>query len=295
MTIADVPVGNFLTNLLAFKEGERSAEDRLPFRRICQACLHTGLYGEGGVPNLYSIGSIDEHALRIHPEIFVEPVQVLFEGMTVGPFLDIASKGVHGGIDRGKIGIVCIVIFILNESPGPGLSLADNRVGPKERNPNPDQDPVDEVEQPSLGMVVVLGGNRIAMGQEVEGIIRLHEEFLSQLSDQRGFWHHEFLGPDVGHWQENLSHVDPPSPGSNGDPVGKQPQLWWNRVYNIPFCDSQDAQPEFRPVRPIDCSAHMMQFASRLDQPWFFFTGPQYPQDGVIQGCPKDGAVPFNM
>lgn len=89
--------------------------------------------------------------------------------------------------------------------------------------------------------------------------------------------------------------MNPPPPRSERNPVWEKPQLWRNRIDNVPLRDAQHTEPEFGPVRTIDCPSQFVEPASCFDQPRILLTGSQDSQDRVVHGSPIDGTVPFDM
>lgn len=79
-------------------------------------------------------------------------------------------------------------------------------------------------------MVVVARGDSVAMGEEVDGFIWGDVELMAKLAGQIGSRVNEAFGINVGHWEEDLAHVDPPAPGSYRDPVGQKPCMTYKHL-----------------------------------------------------------------
>lgn len=195
--------------------------------------------GEGGVPVLHAVGAVDEHAFGFDPEVVLEALDVAGDGGVGGAVLDEAGDCVHGGGDGGEVAEIRVGVFHLDELEGLGFAPGLDPVGAEEGEPDVDEDPVDEVEDPGLGVEIVHWCDRVAVALPVDRLERFSEHLLLQLADQRGLGVRPSLRVDVAGGQEDLAHVDPPAPWVDGHPVGHEPELGGNGVDEVPVRDAE--------------------------------------------------------
>ena len=87
--------------------------------------------------------------------------------------------------------------------------------------------------------------------------------------------------------------MDPPSPWSNGYPVGEEPQLWRDWIDSFPLHHSQDTQPELGPVWSMACTSKLIEHAPCFDHAFIFFTRPEQSEYDVGHCRSEYGAFSF--
>lgn len=120
------------------------------------------------------------------------------------------------------------------------------------------------------------------MRDEVDAFVRLDEKFFAEFDGEISWWVGPSLTADERHGQENLSDVDPPSPWRDWHPVREQPELGRYWVDNVPLTDTEYAQPELRPVRPIGRTSHLMKKSTSFHHSRIFWADAQNAKYGVI-------------
>lgn len=73
------------------------------------------------------------------------------------------------------------------------------------------------------------------------------------------------------------------------------PKLRGDWIYSIPLHNTQDAKPELRPMRTIQCPSQFMQFPSCFYQPLVLFVSSQQPQNDIVHSCAENRAMPLNV
>ena len=166
--------------LLTFEERQGFLHHGTVLGSVCQSSGDHCLDGEGRVPGLHAVGAVHHHATCRHPQEVMQVLPVLFDRMSVGSFFDEAAQIVHWRVDRRQSGIISIRILDLNQTPGPGLCSLDQPVDSQVRDVDHHQQPVDQVEDPRLGVVVVSRTDRVPETRPSDFGVGLSEELLSQ-------------------------------------------------------------------------------------------------------------------
>lgn len=73
------------------------------------------------------------------------------------------------------------------------------------------------------------------------------------------------------------------------------PKLRGDRIHCIPLHDTQDTQPELRPMRAAQCPSQFLQFSSCFYQPLVFFMSSQQPQNDIIHCSAENRAMPLDV
>ena len=136
----------------------------------------------------------------------------------------VTGKSVHRIVDRAKVGVIGIFIFHLYQFKCPvfGTFLNGGKWA-EDGIPDVDDQPEEEAKDEVLRMVIVARADSVAMSGEVDGAKWLGVDFVPELEGQiiRGV--RELFGSDERHWKEDLTHVNPPSPGRYWYPVWQEP------------------------------------------------------------------------
>ena len=91
--------------------------------------------------------------------------------------MNVRCDQMHGGADWAKTLVVRVRVFVLNQTIGPALRSSDKRAGAQEGRPDVCYKPKENEEDEAFRVIVVSRVDRIAMGREKNGGVRLGVKF----------------------------------------------------------------------------------------------------------------------